>query len=39
MAKAELDLANSSYDKEKEVLDKLMSTYQQSGQEIDKNKK
>ena len=39
VAKAELDLANSSYQKEKEVFDKMMKTYEDSAKGIENNKK
>lgn len=39
VAKAELDLANSSYQKEKDVFDRMMKSYEDSAKGIESNKK
>lgn len=39
VAKAELDLANSGYQKEKDVLDGMMNSFQQAEKGIETHKK
>jgi len=38
VAKAELDLTNSSYQKEKDAFDKMIATFEQAGKGIESHK-